>query len=68
MSSAAAESGGIANAYLAVFLTPHLNILVGIVEFTKMVHAVHPFIVNLITLFIWLDIGHTLRKHAYSNI
>ena len=36
-------------AHMPVFLTPHLNILVGSVDFMKRVHAVHKFIVNIVT-------------------
>ena len=38
----------IAGALFPVFLTAHLNLLVGTVDFTKRANAVHKFMVNIV--------------------
>ena len=48
----------IAGSHWPVFLTPRLNISVGIVDLAKRVQCMHIFFVNLVTLFID-DIGHS---------
>ena len=59
------QSNRVVGAHGPAFLTPHLNILVGTVDFTKRVHAVHVYSIYCCLIDL-LDIEHSQLIAVYK--